>query len=317
MISTRSFANAFYGAWGIGPGSQDGQYYVPCDLAMNVSLTLGQGVSVVVPIHPIDLSFAIQSQPQSSTCLGALQASDTPISQGDLILGAAFLRNVYTILSFETDPPQLGILPLTNPTTALEEFNTVRVMHQPIGSGLSPSQGSGSVSSGTVSTSGNNQSTKVGLKILGGVVGSLILAVLLLCFSVRLLRNRMTRQIAGQEGKEARDEQDAKLRNMETQLQYGGEEAFAMFGGKSDWNTGRTGVERPSLKSSDTQSIPPEDVFHQPQPPEVRRSSESLFSPGAFKDSRYPQSFHSKNSSLKSLDETIPPLRALEYSARV
>lgn len=66
------------------------------------------------------------------------------------IFGAAFLRNVYTVLSYDRkgseeysnltisdSDPAIALLSVTNITQALEEFDTVRVDHQPLPSSSS------------------------------------------------------------------------------------------------------------------------------------------------------------------------------------
>lgn len=51
---------------------------------MNVTFALGEGISIIVPLHPLDMSNTIQSQPTGGTCLGAVQVSSSPIPQADL-----------------------------------------------------------------------------------------------------------------------------------------------------------------------------------------------------------------------------------------
>ncbi|KAG8876909.1 hypothetical protein FRB97_003828 [Tulasnella sp. 331] len=332
MVSTRSFANAFYGAWGIGPGADDMQYYVPCTLAMNVTLTMGQGISIQVPLHPLDMSVSIQSQPDSDICLGALQATDSSIAEGDLVLGAAFLRNVYTVLSYQTNPPQLGILPLTNMTAALEEFNTVRVLHRPIGNGLSPSQqaagytSSFSGSTQVLNTTDNDggEGVKLGLSILGGILGFLALAGGLLWLSVRLLRKRLMMEgragstLSGRlrRGGSRRESGAFALNGAEKTksgksskirrpgLSYDGEEAFAMFSGAPRSLTTPNPLEevldigqKPGLdkdgdgdRSSIVTTIVNEDPFESFRRMSHRQQDSDMinFSFGSARDSRYP-----------------------------
>ncbi|KAG8769926.1 hypothetical protein FRC12_004635 [Ceratobasidium sp. 428] len=191
IISSRSLANAFWGAYGVGPAS-DGMYYISCRTPMNVSIQIG---GTDYPIHPLDLSYLASYDP-NGYCVGAWQASDQ-LDEADIVLGAAFMRNVYTVLQYDTpatpatqtryDPlnsqPQLGLLSLTKSETALQEFHRVRVLGQPLedttgsGSGTGPGSGSGFGSSGGSNSSGANGGTagknkkmSVGVMALIGVM---------------------------------------------------------------------------------------------------------------------------------------------------
>ena len=134
-------------------------------------------------------------------CIGTIQAADELLSStrlGDMILGVPFLRSVYTVLahdipfangSFDTNAaeshqifqirPRLGLINLTDPDVAMDEFHTVRVLGQPLSSAGSPGDGSQSSSSEGVS----NHGLSVGLKVLLGLVGVFTFAFLL--FAVR------------------------------------------------------------------------------------------------------------------------------------
>jgi len=81
------------------------------------------------------------------------QLTDPTSNVGDMILGVPFMRNVYTVMAYTvpTDDgafppisdskvnilvqPRLGLMSLTNSTMALDEFNTVRVLNQPLSDG--------------------------------------------------------------------------------------------------------------------------------------------------------------------------------------
>jgi len=93
------------------------------------------------------------------------QLTDPTSDVGDMILGISFMRNVYTVMAYTvpTDDgtfppisdskvdilvqPRLGLMSLTNSTMALDEFNTVRILNQPLSDGPvvvdSSSQGGG------------------------------------------------------------------------------------------------------------------------------------------------------------------------------
>ncbi|KAG8741863.1 hypothetical protein FRC10_002324 [Ceratobasidium sp. 414] len=184
IITSRSLANAFWGAYGVGPAS-DGMYYVSCQKPLNVSIQIG---GTDYAIHPLDMSYIASSDPNSGNCIGAWQASDA-LSSADLVLGAAFMRNVYTVLQYDTpitgatqakyDPynsrPQLGLMSLTKWEVALQDFYRVRVLGQPleIPSTSSPSSGSsgGGTSSGANSgTVEKDKKMTVGVMALIGVM---------------------------------------------------------------------------------------------------------------------------------------------------
>ena len=155
-----------------------------------------------ISLHPLDLT--ISQGISSQTCLGVIQAADDLLSStraGDMILGVPFLRNVYTVLahdipfangSFDTESinnnetfqirPRLGLINLTDPGVALDEFHTVRVLGQPLSS-------SGSHDSRPKhSTSGGASGLSVGLKVLLALVGVFSFALLL--FAIRFLWQR-------------------------------------------------------------------------------------------------------------------------------
>ncbi|KAI0248280.1 aspartic peptidase domain-containing protein [Lactifluus subvellereus] len=172
ILTTSAIANGIYGALGIGP-SADGQYYLPCTTPINITITLdGQPE---IPLHPLDLTTESQSDPSSSNCVGLIQtgsgAMDTATNVPDMILGVAFLRNVYTVMAYDapnakgifpanvnTDAnnqlhPRLGFLGLTNTTQAMQEFNNVHVFNRPLssGNGSSPASAHGTSSSSKLS----------------------------------------------------------------------------------------------------------------------------------------------------------------------
>ncbi|ETW82324.1 hypothetical protein HETIRDRAFT_409794 [Heterobasidion irregulare TC 32-1] len=188
ILTTTAIANGIYGALGIGPGA-DGQYYVPCTTPLNMTITLdGQPE---LPLHPLDVTAKPPNDATASTCLGLIQTAsgqlDTSPTLDDMILGVPFLRNTYTVMAYDipytngtfpnataplatdTIRPRLGLLGLTNATKALEEFNTVRVLNQPL-SGQPTAKA-------TQSSSGKKLS--VGVEVLLGLVGFFALCVVL------------------------------------------------------------------------------------------------------------------------------------------
>ncbi|KAI0671291.1 aspartic peptidase domain-containing protein, partial [Trametes maxima] len=106
---------------------------------MNLSITLDTRGET--PLHPLDLTYYPPNDPSSETCIGAIQTPDhigITLTQADMILGVPFLRNAYTVLAYDAPAqngsfpqntgaasriqPRLGILPLTDPATAAQEF---------------------------------------------------------------------------------------------------------------------------------------------------------------------------------------------------
>jgi len=170
--------------------------YVPCKTPLNMTISAN---GMDIPLHPLDLTTG--QDRSSQTCIGTIQAADDIMSSahlGDMILGVPFLRNVYTVLahdiplangSFDTEAaknnqtfnlrPRLGLISLTDPGVAMDEFHTVRVLGRPLSSAGSPDNGSEQPASGGVS----NRGLSVGLKVLLGLVGAFALALLL--FAVR------------------------------------------------------------------------------------------------------------------------------------
>ena len=151
-----------------------------------------------IPLHPLDLTAEPPNDNQAQFCIGLIQTADPQLSNpnsslGDMILGVPFLRNVYTVMAYttpnadgsftplngsnQTITPRLGLLSLTDPTIALEEFNTVRVLNQPI-------SGGGSSSGGSSATGGNanNPTVNLGGKRLS--VGIVVLIGLLSFFAL-------------------------------------------------------------------------------------------------------------------------------------
>ncbi|KAK7044875.1 acid protease [Favolaschia claudopus] len=223
ILTTSSVANAIYGAIGVQPAA-DNNYYYPCTTPLNMTITLDDRKEI--SIHPLDLSTPPGSDaPDQNSCIGLIQASQdaalrNPSSGiGDMVLGISFLRNVYTVLAYDvpasngsfpsvtinstnaTVHPRLGLLGLTDPTVALEEFHRVRVLNQP----LSNSDGGNS----PASKSRGSHKSNVGIDVLIGL-GS-FLGLCLLIFGVRWL---VKRRAELRRGHGADYNRDAKTRSL-------------------------------------------------------------------------------------------------------
>ena len=152
-----------------------------------------------IPLHPLDLTAEPPQDNQAEFCIGLIQTADSQLSDpsnslGDIILGVPFLRNVYTVMAYtapnpngsfasvngsnQTITPRLGLLSLTDPTIALEEFYTVRELNQPISGGNS-SDGSAGGSSGNSTVNLGGKKLSVGIVVLIGILSFFALCCLL------------------------------------------------------------------------------------------------------------------------------------------
>ncbi|KAJ3554178.1 hypothetical protein NP233_g12479 [Leucocoprinus birnbaumii] len=203
IFTTSRVANGIYGAIDIHP-AQDGNYYVPCRTPLNLSITLDNRAPL--SIHPLDLTAEPPQDNNAQYCIGLIQAADAQLSNptsdiGDMILGVPFMRNVYTVMAYDvpfpngtfpianasvnTVQPRLGLMSLTDPSTALSEFNTVRVLNQPLSGG--------SVSSNTgAQTSGKKLS--VGIIVLIALLGFFTLCCALFVIRWLLYRKKFKQQ---------------------------------------------------------------------------------------------------------------------------
>ncbi|KZT52700.1 acid protease [Calocera cornea HHB12733] len=121
--------------------SDGGIYWtLPCTEVVNAAFVFA-GYSY--PIHPLDLNFdptGLFNGIAPGTCIGAFQpmtddAASALDGQADMILGMAFLRNVYSLFNYGdwTDStmdaqyePFVQLLSITDPNGAATEFNQVR-----------------------------------------------------------------------------------------------------------------------------------------------------------------------------------------------
>ncbi|KAF7360159.1 Acid protease [Mycena venus] len=193
ILTTTAVANAIYGAINVQPAA-DAMYYLPCTTPLNMTVTLDDREEIA--LHPLDLSTPPgQGAPDPNSCIGLIQASEDAtlrnpeLGIGDMVFGVAFLRNVYTVLAYDIPAsngsfptaslndtevhPRLGLLGLTDPTVALDEFHRVRVLNQPLGD---------SDGGPTTNPSGDHKQN-VGIDVLIGLGGFVGLCLVL--FGVR------------------------------------------------------------------------------------------------------------------------------------
>ncbi|KAJ1306263.1 hypothetical protein OPQ81_010967 [Rhizoctonia solani] len=112
-------------------------YVVPCLSQAKVEFTIG---NVTVLVNPLDLTEVqvddFGTGKNLTFCSSAYSPSSYQGADNDIILGDAFLRNVYAVYNYgdfvktesglNTSSPFIQILPLTNFTTASEEFKAAR-----------------------------------------------------------------------------------------------------------------------------------------------------------------------------------------------
>ncbi|KAG9102469.1 hypothetical protein FRC06_002003 [Ceratobasidium sp. 370] len=113
-------------------------YVVPCMAEANLAFYIGEHT---IPIHPLDLTIVntIEIDKKNVTyCQNAFQPFTSEAGGGiiDLILGDAFLRNVYTVYDYgdftngttgsPRGNPYTKLLPLTDPAAASAEFKSAR-----------------------------------------------------------------------------------------------------------------------------------------------------------------------------------------------
>ena len=111
------------------------------------------------PLHPLDLTGEPPRGNAGQFCIGLIQTADGQLSSpgaiADIVLGVPFMRNVYTVMAYSVPDsngsftavnnsdggltqaitPRLGLMSLTDPTKALQEFHNVRVLNQPMDGG--------------------------------------------------------------------------------------------------------------------------------------------------------------------------------------
>ncbi|KIK92952.1 hypothetical protein PAXRUDRAFT_829461 [Paxillus rubicundulus Ve08.2h10] len=134
----RSMSDAIYGRVQGAEWSTSSQaWLVPCGQLINVTFNFG-GVSY--PVHPLDVSssdFNVAFSNGSPACLGTFQPISSAFSllgEYDMILGMAFLRNVYTLINFgnlveggsNSNNPYIQLLSLTDEAAAVNDFIQVR-----------------------------------------------------------------------------------------------------------------------------------------------------------------------------------------------
>ncbi|KAI6043077.1 aspartic peptidase domain-containing protein [Pisolithus marmoratus] len=147
------------------------RWEVRCDRAVDVRVKLGEeGNALEIPLHPEDVNVSWDSVDGDSWCTGGLQANDG-VNSGDWILGDSFLRNAYVVhqAASSTRPALIGLLNMTDPQTALLDFQKARGQDP-----LPISSVSGQLS--------RPQTRVVGIAVAVCVVGGLVIGVIAAVF---------------------------------------------------------------------------------------------------------------------------------------
>ncbi|PIL34753.1 hypothetical protein GSI_02540 [Ganoderma sinense ZZ0214-1] len=204
IVTTTEIANGIYGAMGVGPAN-DGNYYIPCTTPLNVSFVLDSRSELF--LHPLDLTTYPPNDASSETCIGLIQ---TPASlpglnfgtTADMVLGVPFLRNAYFVMAYDppfpngTFPsnsvnsysvdavrPRLGLLNITNPVTAADEFHQVRVLKSPLNNSHAPA-------------TSHSKGLSVGVEVLIGLLGFFGLCAVLFASRWVYMRRKYKRERA-------------------------------------------------------------------------------------------------------------------------
>ncbi|KAI5122263.1 hypothetical protein M0805_007127 [Coniferiporia weirii] len=138
----RTIADAIYGrvpgAEFVTQQSSPGYWRVPCDYELNVTFVFG---GVNYPINPLDLTTPEDSS-DSKNCMATFQQISSTVANHqsfgafDMILGMAFLRNVYLLIDFgdfvdgsasSIGDPYIQLLPTTSSASAHTDFVNTRL----------------------------------------------------------------------------------------------------------------------------------------------------------------------------------------------
>ncbi|OCH88665.1 acid protease [Obba rivulosa] len=136
----RAMADAIYGrVQGAEYNEEQGLWTIPCEQLLNISFTFG---GQAYPIHPLDVSssdFNMVDSTGSPVCVGTFQPISSAFSllgEYDIILGMAFMRNVYTLLDYgswvedtshDQGDPFIQLLSVTDVQKAHQDFVNVRL----------------------------------------------------------------------------------------------------------------------------------------------------------------------------------------------
>ncbi|KAG9318343.1 aspartic peptidase domain-containing protein [Chiua virens] len=171
--------NAFWESVGTGGSTrynmQTNLWEVRCNRAVDVRFVFGEGDDQTeYAVHPEDISWA-EGKSKDGWCMGGVQINDG-VNSGDWLLGDVFLRNVYVVHHGATSskPPLIGLLSLTDPPSALTDFQNMR--------GSDPAPAPSVVERSSAVQWTENAKIGVAVSAIGGfVVGGLITG----CYKMR------------------------------------------------------------------------------------------------------------------------------------
>ena len=183
---------------------------------LNMTITLDNRTPI--PLHPLDLTAEPSQDNSAQFCTGLIQTADAqlsnPGSKADIVLGVPFMRNVYTVMAYSVPnsngsfnavnnsvqndgglpqniTPMLGLMSLTDPTKALQEFHNVRVLNQPM-------DGGSNTSSNSVPWDVGEKKIPVGIVVLIGLLSFLGLCGVLFVSRWFLLRRAQKKAVVHQ-----------------------------------------------------------------------------------------------------------------------
>nr|KIR86303.1 endopeptidase [Cryptococcus tetragattii IND107] len=124
---------------------QEGYYQYPCDTVVDVKLKFG---GVEYGISNMDMNFGTFTD-DGKICIGSFFAIDVSSkSPVQWIIGAAFLKNVYT--SFRYQPTAIGFAPLTSNATVLHSKRMHVISGETTMNGITSSSSNGVQSTGGI-----------------------------------------------------------------------------------------------------------------------------------------------------------------------
>ncbi|TFK70924.1 acid protease [Pluteus cervinus] len=193
-----------------------GVWIVPCQKEVNITFKFG---GIKYPIHPLDTTLdpqlvglsKVRNSAGDPCCIGTFQpfSFDTGTTpEYDMILGMAFLRNVYMLVDYgdfvvgstQLDDPYIQFLSTTDPVEAHSDFVKVRLNGVDTTSSQGHNAGTGSGSGASPNSNGNDpggsKSKMAVIAIVAGVVAIAFggLSGLIWLFRTRRVRNASKHQ---------------------------------------------------------------------------------------------------------------------------
>ncbi|KAF9013317.1 aspartic peptidase domain-containing protein [Cyathus striatus] len=191
----------FYGAEFVDVDKVGGAWIVPCDQEVNVTFKFG---SEEYRMHPLDMTIQpsviglndeLKNSKGEECCVGTFQpfSYERNVINYDMILGMAFMRNVYTVFDYgdfvtgstKQKDPYAQMLSITNATEAHLDFVKVRL-------GGIDTTGSKGLAAGPRSSSPSNPKSRTVRYIVAALCA--FVGLLLMIFLIRYLNLRRKRR---------------------------------------------------------------------------------------------------------------------------